>query len=135
MEPMEYIYEKYCKDQNRKAFAVGTSLGAGILGNVLGNQGEDSFLEAACVVQAPIKKWECVPTIQKACCGLFNYAMGRSLNQLLLKHEPELRDHFLEELSIDIKKTLSSFRPSILGFDERITAPAFGFEDATDYYK
>ena len=31
LEPMTYIFNKYCKNQNRKAFAVGLSMGGNIL--------------------------------------------------------------------------------------------------------
>ena len=36
LEPMTYVFDKYCRDQNRKAFAVGCSMGANILANLLG---------------------------------------------------------------------------------------------------
>jgi predicted alpha/beta-fold hydrolase len=36
LEPMEYVYEKYCKPYNRKAFAVGCSMGGNVLVNSLG---------------------------------------------------------------------------------------------------
>jgi predicted alpha/beta-fold hydrolase len=37
LEPMKYIYEKYCVPHNKKAFAMGCSMGANILGNLLGH--------------------------------------------------------------------------------------------------
>jgi len=36
IEPMEYIYDKFCKPFNRKAFAVGCSMGGNVLVNSLG---------------------------------------------------------------------------------------------------
>jgi predicted alpha/beta-fold hydrolase len=36
LEPMEYIYGKYCKPFKRKAFAVGCSMGGNVLVNSLG---------------------------------------------------------------------------------------------------
>ena len=50
LEPMKYVYEKYCRPHNKKAFAMGCSMGAGILGNLLGHEGANTFLEAATFV-------------------------------------------------------------------------------------
>lgn len=36
IEPMNYIFEKYCKSQNRPTFAIGVSMGSNILGNLIG---------------------------------------------------------------------------------------------------
>jgi len=49
-EPMHYVFEKFCKPTGRQAFAVGTSMGANILANLLGEEGDESILTAACVV-------------------------------------------------------------------------------------
>ena len=35
-EPMEYVYTKFSKERNIKAFALGCSMGANILANLLG---------------------------------------------------------------------------------------------------
>ena len=58
VEPMEYVYNKYCLNPKKKAYAIGCSMGANILANLLGHLGQNCILDAACVVQAPIKKWE-----------------------------------------------------------------------------
>jgi predicted alpha/beta-fold hydrolase len=49
-EPIEYVYNKYCQNPKKKAFAIGTSMGANILANMLGHQGSNALIEAACVV-------------------------------------------------------------------------------------
>ena len=36
IEPMQYVYQKYCKDQNRRCYAMGFSLGSMILTNAIG---------------------------------------------------------------------------------------------------
>jgi len=88
---MTYVYEKYCKPYNRKAFAIGCSMGANILGNLLGVQGKDSFLTAACVLQAPIKKWECQEGLRSSMWGFYDYVLGLSITEVVMKHEPILR--------------------------------------------
>ena len=76
LDPMRYIYEKYCKQTQRKCFAVGCSMGANILANILGYEGESSFITAACVVQAPIKKWKCAKAIKNNFYGIYDKALG-----------------------------------------------------------
>ena len=60
--------------------------------------------------------------------------MGRSLNRLMLYHEPKLKDYFANELNIDIREQIRINRPSILWFDEAFTAPYFGYKSREDYY-
>lgn len=49
-EPMKYIHQKYCQKSGRKLMAVGMSLGAHRLCCTLGEDGEESLLDAACCV-------------------------------------------------------------------------------------
>jgi len=49
-EPIKYIYDKYCKEDQRKMFALGLSMGASHLTNVIGNQSSDCKLTAAFIV-------------------------------------------------------------------------------------
>ena len=66
--------------------------------------------------------------------GMYDVGLGKSLNQLLLRHEPVLRDHFLKEHNMNIKQMIKDNPPSILNFDNIFTAPAFGYKDRADYY-
>ena len=80
LEPMTYVYERYCKHQNRKAFAIGLSMGGNILANLAGNQGHDCFLSACCFVEPPIKISECVLAIGTNFFGIYDKALGDELN-------------------------------------------------------
>jgi len=51
-------------------------MGANILSNLLATLGADTFLTAACVLQAPIKKWECARFIRTSMFGVYNYVLG-----------------------------------------------------------
>ena len=75
-QPMKYVYDKHCKEEKRQAFAVGTSMGANILGNLLGDHADECFLTAACVLQAPIKKWECKDHIRQSMGGAYDKNLG-----------------------------------------------------------
>jgi len=49
-EPMNYVHDKYCRPFNRQSYAIGCSMGAKMLSNLLGTEKENSVLSgAACV--------------------------------------------------------------------------------------
>jgi predicted alpha/beta-fold hydrolase len=49
-EPMKYVYEKFVKPFNRKYIGIGCSLGAHKMCCLLGEDGDDCLLDAACCV-------------------------------------------------------------------------------------
>lgn len=136
LEPMTHVYNKHCRGKERQAFAVGCSMGANILANLMGHEGDGCCLDAACILAAPMKKWECQEGLRTGLYGAYNYFLGGNLNRVLLRHEPVLRDHFKERLGMDIIDFVNGpSRPSILDFDNLITAPYFGYADREDYYR
>jgi predicted alpha/beta-fold hydrolase len=66
--------------------------------------------------------------------GMYDKAMGVSVKTIMLKHEPVFREHFKEKFGFDLKEKLESEKPSLLRFDDEITAPFFGYLDRADYY-
>ena len=66
--------------------------------------------------------------------GIYDTVMGKGVNALMLRHEPTFRQHFQEKLGFDLKQKLESEKPSLLNFDDSITAPFFGYKDRDDYY-
>lgn len=100
LEPMTHVYNKYKKD--RKYFAIGCSMGGNILGNLLGYEGKNTFIEAACVVQAPIKNWECETSVRSALCGFYDRAFGMNIFNIYLENEPMLKNHVKSVTKIDI---------------------------------
>jgi predicted alpha/beta-fold hydrolase len=49
-EVVEYVVEEYIKDTDRKLFAIGISLGAGILTNFMAKEGEGCLIDSAVVI-------------------------------------------------------------------------------------
>jgi predicted alpha/beta-fold hydrolase len=49
-EPMEYVYNKYCRNTGRKCYAIGVSMGAMILSNYLGTYRSNTMLGGAVCV-------------------------------------------------------------------------------------
>ena len=73
---MRYIYETYLKPNGHRCYGVGTSMGGMILTNVLAKLGDDTFLNGACIIHAPIEMAKCEKHITESCGGLYNREMA-----------------------------------------------------------
>ena len=51
-------------------------MGANILANLVGYEGEDCFLDAACTVCGPIKMWEAGKCIKSSLFGMYDQFLG-----------------------------------------------------------
>lgn len=71
LEPARYIYEKFCKEKNRKVFGLGISLGSLVMTNSL-NQAE--FLTAAVMLWHPTDMGLVMEHLEKA--PTFHKVMG-----------------------------------------------------------
>jgi predicted alpha/beta-fold hydrolase len=100
---MTYLYDKFCKDSGRVAFAAGCSLGGNVLANMVGRMEENCFLRGVFIIHAPIKQWECSHQLVRSMFGFYDRALGRNLNELMLKHEEILKDHLKETLRLDLR--------------------------------
>ncbi len=104
---------------------VGFSLGGNVLLKYLGEGA--SPLSAAVAVSVPV---ELLASTHRLSRGAGQYYERRFL--ALLKGKVRAKQALLNDSGIDVEATLNSrcFRE----FDNRLTAPTFGFEDAADYY-
>jgi len=53
-----------------------------------------------------MKKWECQEGIRSSMWGFYDYHLGASLNQVIMRHEPKIRDHYKQELNLDVKQII-----------------------------
>jgi uncharacterized protein len=135
LEPMRHVYDTYCAPVKRKCFAVGVSMGANILTNLLGEMGENCFLDAAYIIQNPMCIWETERPMAEALWGIYDTTMGKNMLQVYRNHEWVLRDHLKAKLGINLNEFKKTFnKPSLVGFDEGIAAKLYGYKDKDDYY-
>ena len=64
-------------------FAVGCSMGANLLANLLGTEKENSVIDAAVCIQAPMKMWIVGEKIKTVANGLYEQSLGKSLINLI----------------------------------------------------
>lgn len=117
---------------NRRIYLAGYSLGASILANYLGQEGEHCEVAGAICLANP---WDLMTSafhIQESFLGkhLYSPTMTRNLNRLMSHHKEKLSVHgwFEEAWKLPKAKTLPEF-------DDRFTSRMFGFDNAFDYYR
>ncbi len=107
-------------------FAVGFSLGGNVVLKLAGELGETQLLQGVCAVSPPIDLAACVRAIDKR-SNIF-YAR-RFLDRLRkrIERKSRLAPHLYRSDGLHAVKT-------IWQFDDRYTAPLFGFGTAANYY-
>ena len=105
---------------------VGFSLGANTLLKYLGEQGEDTPIQAAAAVSPPFD----LARIAHA----FHLGSGRPYAARFMKslRHKALNHAHLNGSGIDIQRVLNA--KTMAEFDDAVTAPLHGFRDADDYY-
>lgn len=107
--------------------AIGYSLGGNALLKWLGEQGDAALVETAVAVSVPFRLGECSAAINEGVSKLYQrHLMGRMLRTARAKLELFHAAGFDPDLS-----SLHTFRE----FDDALTAPLHGYEDAEDYYE
>ncbi|MGP2467704.1 hydrolase [Yersinia sp. 2540 StPb PI] len=109
--------------------AVGVSLGGNMLAMYLAEQGQDSLLQAAVVVSAPLMLEPCANRMEQGFSRVYQHYL---LGQLKLNATRKLL-HYPGSLPLDLAQLKGLRR--IRDFDDVITAKIHGFNDAVDYYR
>ncbi len=109
--------------------AVGVSLGGNMLALYLAEQGQESLLEAAVVVSAPLMLEPCANRMEQGFSRVYQRYL---LNQLKLNATRKLL-YYPDSLPLDLPQLKGLRR--IKEFDDVITARIHGFNDALDYYR
>ncbi|MGJ8680470.1 hydrolase [Paraglaciecola sp.] len=116
--------------ETRKA-AIGFSLGANMLLKLLSEQPKQKILQAAMAISVPFQLDVCSTNINQGFSRIYQgYLLKSMINNLLLKMRSIDYKNLLKVNETQIKQ-FKSFRE----FDQHITAPLHGYEDAADYYK
>ena len=119
----------------RRAYAIGCSMGAMVLANALGTQGDDSLLSGAVCVQAAIKKWEGIDYFANSLGGIYNRSMGKYQWNYLKQNMDILGPHFMSQYGIDLAKQLEETEPSYGAYHSLVTVPQNGYESVEDYLR
>lgn len=116
---------------NRPLYAVGFSLGANILTNYVGEEGNKCVLKAAVACSNPWNLEICNVALQSTYLGLEIYArtMGQNLKRLYELHKEQI----LKVPGIDQKKVESA--RYLHEFDRYVQCPTWGYPTEGAYYR
>ncbi|KAF2718558.1 AB-hydrolase YheT [Polychaeton citri CBS 116435] len=115
----------------RPLYGVGFSLGANILTNYMGEEGDESLLNAACVISAPFKLESVALALQRTWLGLNVYSkvMADSMRQLYTNHA----DMFKKNSALDPEK-LAKIQ-YLHEFDREVQTHTWGYPSEGAYYR
>ncbi len=117
--------------KNSPLFAVGFSLGGNMLLKLLGEMRNNSPLQAAVSVSAPIQLDICANKMNSGFSLLYQKHLMKNLKKSL---QEKYKLHDMKSL-IGIEEGVVTKLRSFWEFDEVYTAPIHGFDSASDYYK
>ena len=106
--------------------AVGFSLGGNVLLKWLGETGDNNPLCSAAAISVPFELHKTADRIQRGFSQLYQWHFLRSLRKKM--HEK------FQQQDAPIKMPPLNKVVSLRDFDNKITAPLHGFQDADDYY-
>ena len=111
-----------------KLFAVGWSLGANILTNFLGEEGENAKLTGAVAMCNPFDLNACDAALQNGFFGtVYSRAMAKNMRALFAPHE-----HLFQGLP-NYDNALVASAKTVRDFDEAVTRVTFGFDSCLLY--
>ncbi|MCP1726961.1 putative alpha/beta-fold hydrolase [Natronospira proteinivora] len=108
--------------------AVGYSLGGNVLLKWLGETGANNPLTTAVAVSVPFRLGHCAKAINKGVSRLYNRFLMRRMKA---SYARKFRQRSDPPFPLDALDGLKSFHD----FDNAITAPLHGFDNASDYYQ
>ncbi|KAL9112710.1 MAG: hypothetical protein Q9227_003013 [Pyrenula ochraceoflavens] len=116
---------------NRPLFGIGYSLGANILANYLGEEGENCQLKAAVLCSNPWDLEVSSVALHQSWLGLnvYSKALAGNLKKVLIKH----LDQINKDAIIDVDKVMKA---KTLGeFDRHVQCPSWGYPTERAYYR
>lgn len=109
-------------------FLLGYSLGASVTLNYLAERGEQTPLCAAAAVSTPFELGACAARVHRGLSRLYELRLMFALRRSLWRKFSLVS----EALGLTRRQALGLW--DFRSFDERITAPLHGFQNADDYY-
>jgi predicted alpha/beta-fold hydrolase len=114
---------------NSKKVAVGISLGGNMLTNYLAHYGDDTKLDGATVISAPLDLAACARRIEQGFSKVYRSYLLSSMKKNALN-----KLHLLSEVLGLTEERIKNMK-KLYEFDDLITAPLHGFKNADDYYQ
>ena len=121
------IAQRIARETRTPVILVGFSLGGNVALKLAGELGKSGVLAAVCAISTPIELAVCVRSLDRPSNYLYATRFLERLKARVRRKSKVTRDLYTEDGLDDLK--------SIWEFDDRITAPLFGFGTAANYYE
>lgn len=128
-DDLHLVLEKLKQHSINVDYIVGYSLGGNVLLKWLGEQSEKVSIKAAVAVSVPLMLDICATEIHRGLSRVYESALLRTLRHKTRQKTLKFGSDKLPKLE-DISKLNSFWK-----FDDQVTAPAHGYENAEDYYQ
>ncbi len=126
----EFVQFLQQQHPNNPLFSIGFSLGGNVLAKFLGEQ-DKIKLDGAIVISAPLNLSECSKTVNQGFAKIYQKYLLDKLKRSTHKKIDHLDGSdplLLDKQRLDQIKNMNEF-------DQLVTAPLNGFDDAEDYYQ
>ncbi|HDY90956.1 MAG TPA: hydrolase [Pseudoalteromonas sp.] len=114
---------------DRAMVAVGFSLGGNVLAKYLGEENTNCPLNAAAVVSAPYDLSSSSDVIRKSLGKIYQKYLLDRMKKSMQRKLPQIK----QQIPITTDQLMNI--DDLLEFDNQLTAPLHGFENAHDYYR
>ncbi len=114
---------------DRAMVAVGFSLGGNVLAKYLGEENTNCPLNAAAVVSAPYDLSSSSDVIRKSLGKIYQKYLLDRMKKSMQRKLPQIK----QQIPITTDQLMNI--DALLEFDNQLTAPLHGFENAHDYYR
>ena len=122
------------KYPNAALIGVGWSLGANILLNYLGEEGDAAPLVAAVSLCNPFNLVVSNRHISRGFNRIYDLNLGKTLRNIFQKHRGQFEDANARESTGVLAEMVDECR-TIRDFDEQVTHKVFGWDSVDDYYQ
>lgn len=124
---LEHLKANY---PHNRLLAVGYSLGGNVLVKYQGEQQDQSLIDKAVAISAPLQLGSCANRLEKGFSKVYQSYLIKQLQQKMRGKvaKPELKP--LMPISKQDIDSLTTF----YAFDDKVTAPLHGFDGVDDYY-
>ena len=107
-EAIEYIFDEYCRETDRKIYAMGFSMGGNWLGMALGKGQISNKIVAAVCMQSPAKMRQSFLNMKSAWNGIINWGLGKRYKAIFDTNMDYLQPIYKKLYDIDLSDLLSN---------------------------
>mmetsp|Transcript_17731 Transcript_17731/g.30013 ORF Transcript_17731/g.30013 Transcript_17731/m.30013 type:complete len:340 (+) Transcript_17731:555-1574(+) len=135
-EAIDYIFEQYCREIDRKIFALGFSMGGNWLGMALGKNMDNfqSKITAAACMQSPIKMRNSFLNMKFAWGGMINWNLGKRYQKVFRENLDYLQPTYLQKYSVDLRDLVENLS-GVHEFEEKLNWKLCNQSSFDEYHK